>query len=59
MGAAVIEVCKAIYGIERGAQVQAFLEGAMNEPCPCRQGRVCPLMPVPREALDDSTAATA
>lgn len=37
--------CQAIFGEERGAELSAFLERATGEPCPCRQGRVCPLLP--------------
>lgn len=40
-----LPTCQAIYGIERGAEVQAFLELATGQPCPCRQGHSCPLMP--------------
>jgi hypothetical protein len=38
-------VCEAIYGVERGIEVRAMVEGATGEACPCRQGRPCPLMP--------------
>ena len=37
--------CQAIYGIERGDELSAFIEQATGEPCPCRQGRACPMMP--------------
>lgn len=37
--------CQTIYGKERGAQLVAFLEQSTGEPCPCKQGQPCPLMP--------------
>lgn len=37
--------CQAIYGIERGGELVALLEDATGELCPCKQGRVCPLLP--------------
>lgn len=45
-----MQVCEVIYGCERAAEVQAYLELAMGHPCPCRQDQPCPLMP--RAALD-------
>lgn len=51
-----LEVCKTIYGNERGAALQSYLEGATGQPCPCRQGQICPLMPRQREGLDDTIA---
>ena len=47
-----MQVCEVIYGSERGTQVQTFLEGAMGQPCPCRQGQPCPLMPRARESAE-------
>lgn len=38
-------VCEVIYGCERGAQLSAFLESAMGQPCPCKAGQPCPLLP--------------
>jgi hypothetical protein len=40
-----IDVCEAIYGIERGRLIRAVLEEGLGEPCPCGQGRPCPLLP--------------
>lgn len=40
--------CQALFGIERGAQIQALIEAATAEPCPCAQGRTCPLMRLPK-----------
>lgn len=37
--------CQAIYGKERGGQMVALIEEATAEPCPCKQGSPCPLMP--------------
>jgi hypothetical protein len=48
-----LNVCEAIYGLERGRRIRAVLESGLGEPCPCRQGQSCPLMPTaPRESLD-------
>lgn len=55
-----LTVCQTIYGRERGADLSAFLEKATGEPCPCSQGRTCPLLPPPpRQALDDAPAPPA
>lgn len=59
MGATMMQVCEAIYGRERAAEVQAFLEGALGRPCPCKQGQVCPLMPQSRAAVDGTAPGTA
>lgn len=40
-----MQVCEVVFGRERGAEVQAFLELATGHPCPCRRGQPCPLMP--------------
>lgn len=43
--------CQAMFGLERGNQIQALVEDATGEDCPCIQGRTCPLAkpePVPR-----------
>jgi hypothetical protein len=40
-----LNVCEAIYGLERGRRIRAVLESGLGEPCPCRQGQSCPLMP--------------
>lgn len=47
-----MQTCEVIYGCERAAQVQAFLEGAMGEPCPCKRDLPCPLMPPSPETLE-------
>lgn len=41
-----LQICEVIFGCQRAAELSAFLEGAMGEPCPCKQGRTCPLLPV-------------
>lgn len=43
-----MQVCEVIYGCERGAALQSFLESAMGQACPCKQGNPCPLMPKQR-----------
>lgn len=43
--------CQAMFGLERGNQIQTLVEDATGEDCPCIQGRTCPLAkpePVPR-----------
>lgn len=47
-----MQVCEVIYGCERAAKLQAFLEGAMGQPCPCRQDQPCPLMPRQRDSAE-------
>lgn len=38
-------VCETIYGRARGAQLVELVERCTGEPCPCKQGLACPLMP--------------
>lgn len=45
MGARIMQVCEVIYGCERGRAMVALLETATGQPCPCKQGIPCPLMP--------------
>lgn len=40
-----MHTCEVIYGSARGAQINAVLELAIGQPCPCKQGSPCPLMP--------------
>lgn len=40
-----IKMCDVIYGCKRGAELSAFLETVMGQPCPCTLDRPCPLMP--------------
>lgn len=48
-----LQVCETIYGCERGAALQSFLESAMGHACPCKAGNPCPLMPpAPRDATE-------
>jgi hypothetical protein len=42
--------CQAVYGVERGDELSAFIEQVTGEPCPCRQGRACPMMPADEAA---------
>lgn len=37
--------CQAIYGSQRGEELSAFIEVVTGAACPCKQGRVCPLLP--------------
>lgn len=48
-----IKVCDVIYGHKRGAEICAFLEAAMGQPCPCKQGTPCPLMPRSLSPLEE------
>lgn len=56
-----MRVCEVIFGRERGEELRAYLEEALGEPCPCSQGRRCPLappdVPAPRSAVDEATPA--
>lgn len=47
-----MHTCEAIYGAKRGAQINAVLELAIGQPCPCKQGNPCPLMP--RDEVDET-----
>lgn len=46
--------CQAIYGTERGTQVQTLIEQATAQPCPCSQGQPCPLMPPAQRGSESS-----
>lgn len=37
--------CQALFGMSRGAQIQQAIEEDTGQPCPCRRGLVCPLVP--------------
>ena len=50
-----ILICQGMYGMERGNQIRAIVEGAVEGPCPCLSGKRCPLvservgdLPIPR-----------
>lgn len=43
--AGVLLTCEAIYGVERGARMLSIIERSTGVPCPCKQGKACPLMP--------------
>jgi len=36
--------CEVLFDEERGLAVQELVEAATGEPCPCKQGRACPLL---------------
>ncbi len=36
--------CVQVFGLVVGAEVQDFVERTTGQPCPCRQGRQCPLV---------------
>lgn len=48
-----LQVCEVIYGCKRGAELSAFLEAAMGQPCPCKQGLPCPLMPAAEDLVPE------
>lgn len=37
--------CELLYGKERADKLQTAYEFMDGGPCPCKQGRVCPLLP--------------
>jgi hypothetical protein len=39
--------CQIEMGEERGRQMRAVFEDLLGEPCPCAQGKTCPLTPRP------------
>lgn len=44
--------CEALLGPDQAARVQATVERASGQPCPCRRGVVCPLIPAEGLRLD-------
>ena len=49
--------CEVLFTTERGRAVQELIEGATGELCPCKQGKVCPLLPeMGRVSMDASVA---
>jgi hypothetical protein len=52
-GSKMLQVCETIYGRERAAKLQAYIEDATGEPCPCKRGISCLLMPTPRATTED------
>lgn len=43
-------VCEALFGRTAGGEVRTLVEKLAGGPCPCVQGRACPLMPVEEAA---------
>lgn len=41
--------CQRLFGIERGGELMTKVEEAIGEPCFCKRGLPCPLVPVPVE----------
>jgi hypothetical protein len=37
--------CEVLFSSERAQAVQDLIEGATGKPCPCKQGKTCPLLP--------------
>jgi hypothetical protein len=37
--------CEVLFSSERAQAVQNLIEGATGKPCPCKQGKTCPLLP--------------
>lgn len=46
MGSEAQLFCQVRLGVERGAEAIALVEAVTGQPCPCKRGLVCPLMPV-------------
>lgn len=44
--------CVRIFGAVQGSEIIELIERTTGEPCPCRQGRQCPLLPAPRAMLE-------
>ena len=44
--------CKEKMGEVRGSAIVELVERVTGEPCPCKQGVPCPLMPKPRDSAD-------
>ena len=42
--------CEILFGDEQGAKMQELVERVTGEPCPCKQGKGCPLMPPAQSA---------
>lgn len=36
--------CEVLYGRDKGAEVRALVERAIDGPCPCMLGLTCPLL---------------
>jgi len=58
--------CEILYGVTHGAKVHAMVEAATDAPCPCIEGRACPLLPpispavpAPRQSIERAAAAVA
>lgn len=37
--------CHTIFGVQRGDELLELIEETTGQPCPCRRGQPCPLMP--------------
>ena len=48
--------CEALFGLERGAQIVAAVEQDTGDVCPCKQGRVCPLLGALEPVVPDEEA---
>lgn len=49
--------CYKLFGTDRARQVQEMVESATGELCPCKQDKVCPLLPLERS--EPATVAAA
>lgn len=47
-----------VWGVKEGHKVRVLIEEATGEPCPCSQGKCCPLVPAenPWPSLEDQRA---
>lgn len=44
--------CEVMMPTGRAVALQEFIEEQTGQPCPCKQGEPCPLLPLPRTASD-------
>jgi len=45
-------LCVGMFGLVHGAEIEDLVERTTGEPCPCRQGRTCPLLSTLEAAPD-------
>jgi hypothetical protein len=38
--------CEVLFDNDRAAMLQSIIEGSTGEPCPCKQGKACPLLTI-------------
>ena len=48
--------CERLFGQERAEKISAHIEMLFEEPCPCKRGLACPLVPNATEAAEAASA---